>query len=697
MEGKKIQQAPGIICPTITFFNENFKTNDDLNSLLYQHVLLNSNNGLLLFGVTGEGPYFKDRINEKIKCIDLAKVTRKNQCPITVGIFGNTINEILNEIEEIGNIHKDISFMISLPLETKIAEEELGNYFENILGSAGVNNPIYLYNNPPLFHGVEIKPDLLDKLIDFPNLKGIIESSEKISKYIAYLNYIGEDFYLYCGKERIFSTFLQLIPSELRKFCGLIPSIANITNCCSQIYNAALAENTLELIKLHDELNENRVKIYDTQVELGKTQRGLKTAFFALYKDIINYSFNEVINVAPQLARELEDFTYDRIKVTMHALINDKKINKFYPIGENLYNMKEFKEIFSHLLSLGDLTKIKGPYGGKINTIYRLKFEENDVVFRTRTSKAFRYEDIIKEKVLFPFLDGTLSYDTPDLREKIKEILVTKTGSYFFSNQKPPIISVGELVYYDETKETFPEIYALQKFISGKPLNFILKKYQSEGKILNSNSLIKLFNLLGETLGKLHKIKFDRFYNTITEIGIEKQRDFQIKFNKELDYELQEAKKNKLDDIKGIKTYFKDNSSLIEEENEPVLFHNDFQAQNIIVREEPTLQFRGLIDFDNWQIGVRPQDFVKIEYWTLKPLNEPALNESFYNGYKNLYERPIDSDFKKRIEIYSLLWFIKVYNFEIEKIKRGEKNILEDQRFPTATTYVEEIMRILNS
>ena len=72
------------------------------------------------------------------------------------------------------------------------------------------------------------------------------------------------------------------------------------------------------------------------------------------------------------------------------------------------------------------------------------------------------------------------------------------------------------------------------------------------------------------------------------------------------------------------------------------------------------------------------------------------MNEAFYKGYTKQCQQPIDSDFKKRIEIYSLLWFLKVYNFEIEKVKRGEQNLLVDQRFPTATTYVEEIKKILS-
>jgi len=168
------------------------------------------------------------------------------------------------------------------------------------------------------------------------------------------------------------------------------------------------------------------------------------------------------------------------------------------------------------------------------------------------------------------------------------------------------------------------------------------------------------------------------------------------KFNKELEYELQEAKKNKFIHIKEVQDYYKDNITLIEEEYEPILFHNDFQGQNIIVREEKgAIQFKGLIDFDNWQIGVRPQDFVKMHYLNLRPLNEPALINAFYQGYVDAARVSINRRFKKKIEIFSLVWFLKVYNFEMDKIRKGEQISFVDQRFPPPDVYLGEIKKIL--
>ena len=55
----------GIICPAITFFDDNLHVNVELNSLLYRHIHLNGANAIFLFGSTGEGHTFLKNYDEK--------------------------------------------------------------------------------------------------------------------------------------------------------------------------------------------------------------------------------------------------------------------------------------------------------------------------------------------------------------------------------------------------------------------------------------------------------------------------------------------------------------------------------------------------------------------------------------------------------------------------------------------------------
>jgi Ser/Thr protein kinase RdoA (MazF antagonist) len=123
-----------------------------------------------------------------------------------------------------------------------------------------------------------------------------------------------------------------------------------------------------------------------------------------------------------------------------------------------------------------------------------------------------------------------------------------------------------------------------------------------------------------------------------------------------------------VNNIEEMIEFFKENETLIEEDNEAVLLHNDFHSKNIIVNDDlNSLKINGIIDFDNWGIGVKAQDFVKIKHWDLDFINQPELTRAFYQGY-NKYHKT-DKDFERKIEFYSLFWLLKLTNREA-KLKR---------------------------
>ncbi|MFW9875655.1 MAG: hypothetical protein ACFFG0_21335, partial [Candidatus Thorarchaeota archaeon] len=183
--------------------------------------------------------------------------------------------------------------------------------------------------------------------------------------------------------------------------------------------------------------------------------------------------------------------------------------------------------------------KITGPYRADINTIYKVKFENSKLVFRFRTSKFFEFENLIKEKLLFPFLDKTLTPLDLNLRERVKAIINTKIGAYIFDKEKPPIIPVSDLIYYDEAKETIPYVFSVQEYIRGKPLFQLINNYINDGKNLNTKNFINIFDNLGEQLGKLHSIKFDTFYRNISNIGKKTKESYLNYFNNQLENILQ--------------------------------------------------------------------------------------------------------------------------------------------------------------
>ncbi len=679
----------GVIVPSITFFNNNFEINTELNSILIRHALLNKANAIYLFGTTGEGIFFSDKLNEKIKLLNVStKINDK--IPLLLGAFGNEVDDVIDQIDILAKKFNTLNFFIAPPFSKKLAGEEFKFHFENILGSLTSKNDIFLYHNPEMFTGNEIEPKIVRDLLKFENLKGIKDASNKISNYKAYIELLNENFSVFCGEESRFSFFLQLIPIELRNYAGIVPGIANLSNICSKLYKAALEDNVLELTQHQEQLDDLRNKIYDIKMNEGKVQRGLKYAFLYLYKDVLKTPIEELNILSPPFQRELEDITKTRIEVTINYLLNQKLIFQLYALNKGeLYDLKDIISIFSTvdvLIKQGKIKKIAGPLEGQTNTIYRVNFENSQLVFRFRTSKAFQYENIAKEKVLFPLLDGSLYPFSSKLEEKIKEILLSPAGNYHFNKQNPPVIPVGNLIYYDESKKLIPYLFTVQDYIDGISLHKMLEQNIIEdfNLELSTSKFINLFENIGEILGKLHQIKFSSFYEDIYEIGKKTEKTWSEIFHKRLNMEIQEAKKYKVNNIEEMTEFFNENKALIEEENEAVLLHNDFHSKNIIVNDDiGSLKINGIIDFDNWGIGVKAEDFVKIIHWDLEFLNQPELTRAFYHGY-NKYHK-LDKDFERKIEIYSLFWLLKLTNREA-KLKHQTQERKSFVLFPNRLT-----------
>ncbi|MHA2036201.1 MAG: dihydrodipicolinate synthase family protein [Promethearchaeota archaeon] len=691
-------QINGVMCNTLTFYDKNFNVMEELNSLLFKHILTNDANSLLLFGSTGEGALFSSNIDEKIKLINIARKNTEEKIPIIVRLYGDKAEEIIDQVETVGKKFENIGFMISPPISLNLTLDALKSYFQNILGSIHSQHPILLENNPPQFSSNEIDPALLTSLLSFDNLKGINDSFYNIRICRSYAQLINESFSFFCGLEQNFHNFFQLIPPDQRKGTGIVSSMSNLVNLCSKLYFYALEDNLLELLNLQEQIDDIRSKIGNNKSNEDGLEQGLKFAFLHLYKDSILKANEGFKFINSKLHKEIDQISKDRIEATVHYLLNHKQIYQLYSIGrKDLYQFHEIIKIFSKIDALvqqGKVKKITGPYRADVNTIYKVKFDNNKLVFRFRTSNIFQFENMVKEKLLYPFLDRNLDPMDIHLREKVKKIANTDTGAYFFKKETPPIIPVCNLVYFDETKKSVPFIFSVQEYIRGKPLFQIINSYVNDAKNLNTTKFLDLFSTLGEHLGSLHQIKFDTFYKSIIDIGKKDKISYYDFFQHELETELHEVKKNNIDFGDDIRRYFKDNQVLIEDENEFVLLHNDFNSQNVIIKEDRgVLHLNGFVDFDNWRVGCRAQDFIKLDYLIFKPLNLPSLYEAFQKGYSKNYF--FDNEFNSKVEVYKLLWLLKEYNIE-SKLKRNSKEFqITSSTSTSLENYLFEIQAII--
>ena len=124
------------------------------------------------------------------------------------------------------------------------------------------------------------------------------------------------------------------------------------------------------------------------------------------------------------------------------------------------------------------------------------------------------------------------------------------------------------------------------------------------------------------------------------------------------------------------------------------MLHNDFRSQNVIVKEDQgVIRINGLVDFDNWCVGSRAQDFIKIDYLILKPLNIPSFYSAFYNAYSKYFK--VDKDFTRKIELYKLLWLLNEYNFESDLKRKSNQIDITSATSSSLENYLFEIKSII--
>lgn len=685
----------GVIVPSLTFFDENQNVNNEVQSLLIKHLLINGADAILLLSLIGEGLLFSEDIEQTYNLIDLTYETTGKKTPILLNILGNDEENRISKLNEFGKKYSNLAFVLPPPLYKKYSSSELISYFENIFSSINIKNPIILHNNPIKFHENELTPEIITKVREFSNMRGLIDDFENINYAKFYSSIISDKFSIFCSNEGNFQKYFQIVPPEHHKTSGIVPSISNLVNLCSKIYYCALEEKILELHQYQDDLNDLHTKIYDPKIDLGKVRRGLKYAFLYLYKDILSTPLKYNYNISPELQRDLDDITIGRINATINYLINQKYIYKLYSLGkQQIYQLNDIIKIFSDvkvLLNQGKIKKIIGPYSANFNTIYRVNFEKSKILFRFRTSEYFRSEEMIKEKLIFPLLDGTINSSVPNFREIIKPFLRSNKGEYIFKENKPPIIPVSNLLYYDETKEKIPYNFSIQEYIRGKSLNELL----GESMNFSKSKFLNLFYNIGDILGKVHSIEFNYFQETLYDIAKEGTDNWLDIFEPQLHIEIQELRKNKFDIDKELSKYFKEHESLIIDDQTPVLIHNDFQLTNIIGKEESgKINITGIIDFDDWSIGVKAQDFVKLYFLTFNVINNPDILNSFLSGYKN--HHTIEPDFDNKIKLYTAFWLLRMLNYESLK-KENEKPLISRSYSNETAYYLEELKKIISN
>lgn len=221
----------GACTALITPFIDN-KINYPLLDRLLQRQIDAGIKAVVLAGTTGESPVLSDL--EKLELFKRAKEFVGDRCLIIAGTGSNSTEHSIALSKASEAVGADALLLVA-PYYNKGNPESLYRHFAAI--ASAVQVPIVLYNVPSRT-GVDIPVSVYQRLSKIPNIAGVKEASNDITKIAKIRAACGDNFAIWTGNDD------QIVPVIAMGGKGVISVLSNIypqeTNFMA---HAALAEN----------------------------------------------------------------------------------------------------------------------------------------------------------------------------------------------------------------------------------------------------------------------------------------------------------------------------------------------------------------------------------------------------------------------------------------------------------------------
>ena len=198
---------------------------------------------VVVLGTTGE-PSTLSR-TEKNDIITFSKGVLEDRCKLIVGTGGNNTREVIHDSLIAKTLGAD-GLLIVTPYYNKATDKGLLLHYDTI--ARCVDMPIILYNVPSRT-GVNLKPEVVEKLAKIENIVGIKEASGNISQILKLFHLVGNKLPIYCGEDQLNYLFFTLGAS------GVISAVANVApKHIKKICDLSLNGNFVQALKLQNKM-----------------------------------------------------------------------------------------------------------------------------------------------------------------------------------------------------------------------------------------------------------------------------------------------------------------------------------------------------------------------------------------------------------------------------------------------------------
>ena len=187
----------GVFPAATTQFNEDFSLDISATQGVQDALVNDGVNGLIILGTCGENNSLDP--DEKRTVLKASVEVVNRRVPIVAGVSEFDTRRAIayaQDAEKLG-----VDGLMLLPAMVYVPKpQELVAHFKAV--AAATSLPIMLYNNPPAYR-VSVTNEILEQLVDVPNIKAVKESAPDSRRFTDVLNAFGERFDVFAGLDDV--------------------------------------------------------------------------------------------------------------------------------------------------------------------------------------------------------------------------------------------------------------------------------------------------------------------------------------------------------------------------------------------------------------------------------------------------------------------------------------------------------------
>jgi len=183
----------GVFPAVTTKFKEDFSLDVEAIGAALERLIEAGVGGVVMMGMVGENAQLSPE--EKLTVLRTARDVIKDRVPIISGLAETSTEKAVAFAREAEKIGVD-GLMVFPALTYKSDDEETIAFYRAVAAASGLE--ILLYNNPRGY-GVDLRPDVVARLLESPTIKAIKEESYDTTRVTDLIARFGDRLNVVCG------------------------------------------------------------------------------------------------------------------------------------------------------------------------------------------------------------------------------------------------------------------------------------------------------------------------------------------------------------------------------------------------------------------------------------------------------------------------------------------------------------------